>query len=283
MIAKTRALLFLSFVSFGSLLCLTATANPQQHRLIATDAAATSLVVEFGLLDQLVAIDVTSQLPNGADKLPNIGYHRTLSAEGLLSLNPTTVIGSEHMGPPETISALKQANVRLLQLSGALTPAQLRNNIQTTAQALGEAQRGQQLLDTLANKESQLQQAALTGHRVAFILAMDPSKLRLAGAGTAGAALIEQMGASNVADYDNYRNVSAESLLSMAPTVILVAGRAQQSAVADLVAANGIISHTPAGKHNRIYAVDSSTLVAGLSLGAIDEAVRVQQLVVASN
>ncbi|MBD1391322.1 ABC transporter substrate-binding protein [Neiella sp. HB171785] len=283
MIAKIRPLILMSFVSLGSLISLATTAQAEEHRLIATDAAATSLVVEFGLLDQLVAIDVTSKLPEGAAKLPNIGYHRALSAEGLLSLNPTTVIGSEHMGPPETVAALKQANVALLQLPGALTTTQLRSNIQAAAKALGEPERGQQLLAKLDSKQAQLQQTPLANHRVAFILAMDPAKLRLAGVGTAGDALIQQMGAANVADYDNYRNVSAESLLSMAPTVILVAGRSAQQAVTDLLAANPVLAHTPAGQHQRLYSVNGATLVAGLSLGAIDEALRLQQLVTAAH
>ncbi|MBW8191590.1 ABC transporter substrate-binding protein [Neiella marina] len=259
---------------------LSATANAAEHRLITTDANATNLVVSLGLIEQLVAIDVTSRLPAGAESLPNIGYHRTLSAEGLLSLNPTTVLGSNHMGPPETVAALKQSGVQLLQLADAKSTAQLRSNIEQAALALDEQPRGKAVLTQLDTLEAQLNKFPLSEHKIAFLLAMDSTKLRLAGKGTAGHALIEALSADNVANYDNYRNVSAESLLTMAPTIILVAGRQQQTAVADLLAANSIVQHTPAGRQQQIFAVDSGALVAGLSLAAIEEARRIQTLVV---
>lgn len=44
-------------------------------------------------------------------ELPKVGYHRRLSAEGLLALRPTKVIGSDEMGPKTTLSQLKSAGV----------------------------------------------------------------------------------------------------------------------------------------------------------------------------
>ena len=80
-----------------------------------------------------------------------------------------------------------------------------------------------QVLATLDEQAAQLAASALTGERIAFILAVEPGKLRLAGNGTAGAAFINVLGAQNIADFDAYRTLSAEAILELAPSVILVA------------------------------------------------------------
>ncbi|GAA5214117.1 hemin ABC transporter substrate-binding protein [Corallincola platygyrae] len=247
------------------------------HRLVSTDASATELLLALGMQEQLVAIDVTSKLPSGSKKLPSVGYHRALSAEGLLGLKPTMVVGSEHMGPVAVVDALNKAEVTLVQLPIADSAADLKRNIDQLASALALESKGQNLIAKLDAKLAELAAKPLSQERIAFLLAMDPSKLRLAGAGTAGNALIDMLDATNVADYNNYRNVSAESLLSMQPTMILVVGRDSDAAVAELVKANPLLKHTPAGQNDRIMAVEGGSLVAGLSVSAVDEALRINQ------
>ncbi|WP_417221935.1 heme/hemin ABC transporter substrate-binding protein [Amphritea sp.] len=249
----------------------------QPVRVISTDAGVTELMFALGLDKQLVAVDVTSQLPPDYPKLANIGYHRTLSAEGLLSLNPTVVIGSEHTGPENVLMALKQANVKFVPLKSANTGQQLEDNILQLSTALNQVDKGQALLVSVNDKLAKIEQQHLAGERVAFLLAMDETKLRLAGRGTSGDAFIHLMKAENVAGFDNYRNISVESLLEMQPTIIIVAGRTADMAVPNLLAANAVLAHTPAGKQQRIVAVDGASLVVGLSVSAIDEAIRLTQ------
>ncbi len=257
-------------------------ANPvhaEQNRLISTDSGVTELIFALGLEEDLIAVDVTSTLPDDFPELPNIGYHRRLSAEGLMSMEPTTVIGSQHMGPEPVINALKQAKVNLVQLPSAKTKEQLRDNILNLATALNKQERGSALLKTVDNQLAKLEQTNLSGEKVAFVLSMDDNKLRLAGKQTGGHSFIELMAADNVADFDNYRNVSAESLLAMQPTAIIVAGRDAETAVEKLMKANPILAHTPAGKRDTIVAVDGSSLVAGLSVSAIQEAIRLSKAI----
>lgn len=249
----------------------------ERPRLISTDAGVTELIFSLGLENELIAIDVTSQLPQGFPALPSIGYHRTLSAEGLMSLNPSVVIGSEHIGPASVVTALKQAEVKFVQLRSAKSSDQLRDNVLSLAEALGQKERGQRLLSSVDQKLAELDKNNLAGERIAFLLSMDGSKLRLAGEGTGGQSFIELVKATNVADFKNYRNISAESLFEMRPSVIIVAGSDVDSAVQSLLDENPVLTHTPAVKQKRIIAVNGSTLVAGLSVSAIDEAIRLTQ------
>lgn len=258
-------------------LCLSLTSsivNSGEQRIISTDAGATDLIFSLALEQSLIAVDVTTQLPKDFKALPNIGYHRNLSAEGLLSLKPTAVIGSEHMGPPPVVNALQHAGVQLVRLPSARTSQQLRSNISELASALKQDEQGTLLLKYLDKQLATLNQQPLKGQKIAFLLSMDSAKLRLAGTGSSGVALIELLGGESVAVFKNYQTVSAESLMAMQPDIILVAGNDQATAVKELLAVNPILLHSPAGLNNDIIAVNSSTLVAGLSVAAVDEALR---------
>ncbi|MED5239670.1 MAG: ABC transporter substrate-binding protein [Pseudomonadota bacterium] len=254
----------------------------EPKRLISADAGATNMIVALGLEDSLVAVDVTSPASGELAELPRIGYHRNLSAEGLLSLSPTHLVGTDHMGPDTTLNVLEDAGVELIRLPAAYSLPALKSNLQAMAEALGREAQAQGLLDRFAARTAALQAHSLKGNKVAFILGARGG-FRLAGAGSnAGQAMIELLGADNVADFENYRSVSTESLLAMEPDVILVAGEMSTDPAAVLLEKQPLLSHTPAGKAGQIYTVDGATLVAGLSLAALDEAERVANAVQSS-
>lgn len=247
-------------------------ADDDPIRLISTDAFVTELLFSLNADEYLVAVDVTSKLPDDYRPLANIGYHRTLSAEAILNLRPTQVIGSEFIGPPEVLSVLHHADINLIQLPSALTAEQLRSNITTLAKTVSRQKSATQLLEHMGMQMKLLQEKPLKNTRMAFLLSISPDTLRLAGNNTNGNAFIALTQADNVAAFNNYQNVSAESLLALKPEIIVVAGRDPENAVAEVLAANPILKHTPAGQNAQIIAIDGNTLVAGLSPSAIDEA-----------
>jgi iron complex transport system substrate-binding protein len=267
---------------------LTAQAAPQTQaasvpaaasaRLISTDGFVTELLFSLGADAQLVGVDVTSKLPADYRKLPNIGYHRTLSAEGLLKLRPTQVIGSEFMGPQAVVSALKSAKVGVTQLPMAHTAEQLKSNISTLASLVSQEPKAKKLLAEINSELVQLKHQPLSTMRVAVLLSMDPSKLRLAGSGTSGDAFVQLLQARNVADFKNYQTVSAESLLSLQPDLIVVIGRDKTTAANELMTHSPVLKNTPAGAHSRIVAIDGGALIAGLSPAAISEALAVTKI-----
>ena len=248
--------------------------SASEQRLISTDSGATKLIISLGLDSQLIAIDVTSQLPANHKPLKQIGYHRNLSAEGLLSLEPTTIIGSEHMGPASVISVLEQANINIIRLKSANNPEQLRENISKLSLTLNQEELGNRAIKELDEKLNELKVQEIQGKKIAFLLNMDNTQLRLAGNNSGGAALIKLMGGINAADFNNYQTVSSESLLTMNPAIILVSGSNMNSAVDDLLKHSPILLHTEAGLNNNIVAVDGSTIIAGLSISSVEEALR---------
>ena len=267
---------FSSLILLGNpaVIASSTTSQPQEettHRIISTDASSTDIIIALGNGADLVGVDVTSQLPENV-KAAKVGYHRTLSAEGLLSLNPNLIIGSEHMGPPETINAVKNAQLTVLQLPTARDDKTLKNNITLISKTLNKPQHAQALIEHINTQMNQLKQRQLsTITSVAFLLQMDGRGLQLAGASTAGNDIIHLLGGNNLASYHGYQAVSAESLLELQPDVIIIASKnSTQPAEDTLLKNNPLLAHTPAGQQNNIVAIDAASLVAGISIKSLD-------------
>lgn len=262
------------FTLLFALLPLHSIAEPQ--RIISTDSSASNLLMTLGLSEELVAVDVTTQLPKGKT-LANVGYHRNLSAEGLLSLEPTLVVGSEHMGPEATIRALDQAGVEIIQLPTAMTTFQLKENITQLAKLLGAEDAGHESILSIDAKLNQLKKLSIGGQTAVFLLSNNGNTLRAAGTGTGGAAFLKLLGADSIVHFENYRNLSAEALLSLEPDIIIIASTNPNADTAELIRNSPALELTHAAKKQKIIAVNASALIAGISTAAIDEALRISK------
>jgi iron complex transport system substrate-binding protein len=240
-------------------------------RIISTDAGVTDVLIALGVVDSLVGVDVTSQVPASL-KLPQVGYHRTLSAEGLMSLKPTLIIGSDHMGPPEVISFLDKSGVKLLRLPIARNAQQLKHNITAIGELVERESTADELLARVDNAMLTLGQQQLgAATKVAFLLQMDGRSLRLAGNSTTGDDIISLLGGDNIAEHNAYQAVSPEALINLAPEVIIVASRGvSDSLVASLLSDNPLLAHTPAAANAKIIEFDGRSIVAGISVSAIE-------------
>jgi iron complex transport system substrate-binding protein len=241
------------------------------ERIISTDASSTDILVQLGVESALVGVDVTSQIPSSL-KVRRLGYHRTLSAEGILSLNPSLVIGSEHMGPTETIESVRNAKVTVIQLPVARDDYSLKNNIKTIGALVNQQDKAKKLLEHINHSMRKIRKNKVNADtQMVFLLQMDGRSLRMAGTGTTGNDVIALLGGKNLGSHDGYQSISAEALLALEPDVIFVAGRdSKQSAVEVLLKNYPLIQYTPSGQQQNIIAVDGSSIVAGISLAAID-------------
>jgi iron complex transport system substrate-binding protein len=78
------------------------------QRLVSVNGSVTEVVYALGAQGQLVGVDTTSKYPPETQKLPNVGYQRQLSAEGVLSLQPSLVLVTEDAGPPTALCPSRQ-------------------------------------------------------------------------------------------------------------------------------------------------------------------------------
>jgi iron complex transport system substrate-binding protein len=90
-------------------------------RIVCVSKHLTEMVFALGKGHDIVARDLTSTFPDSAKLLPTVGYHRRLSAEGIISMNPDVVIHSNDIGPETVLQQLEKAGVNVKVFGGANT------------------------------------------------------------------------------------------------------------------------------------------------------------------
>lgn len=256
-----------------ALLTIPALQAATDTRIVSIGAATTELLIALGATPAIVATDVSSQgLP-----LPKVGYHRALTPEGILSLAPSHLIGSDEMGPPATLDQLTRAGVAVTVLPTAPTLANLTDRIDTLAQLLDRREQAVPLKARIAQDAAELAQlaAAQSPRKVALLILHKGQPISLAGGDSTGAALIQLAGGTNLGqDLKGYKPISSEALIKMQPDLVLVSGRDWQryQDSAAVLAEVPALTATPAGKNGAIYGIDGHALLGGLSLGSLAEA-----------
>ena len=69
------------------------------------------IIWALGAQDKVVGIDLSTTYPPDVKNVQTVGYHRALSAEGILSLHPTAIIHDNNIGPPQVVQQLQQLNL----------------------------------------------------------------------------------------------------------------------------------------------------------------------------
>ena len=246
-------------------------------RIITLNGDITETVFALGLGGNVVADDISALYPPEAASLPKIGYQRELNVEGILSFEPTVVIGDEEAGPPEVIQQIRDAGVPVVivasDTSSIYGPVE---EIRQVGAALGIPAEGDALATTL---ETQLQEAetlaatATSTPRVAFLYIRGQGTQMIAGAGTSADLVIAAAGGINAgadSGIQGYAPITPEALVAAAPDVILVmqAGLASVGGVEGLLAIPGV-AQTPAGEAGAVVAFEDLYLLGfGPRLGA---------------
>ncbi|CAM2995261.1 heme/hemin ABC transporter substrate-binding protein [Moritella viscosa] len=252
------------------------------ERIISAGAGVTELLIALDKQDDLVAVDLTSRYP-AVSKLPVIGYHRQLSAEGVLSLAPDILIGSSEMGPQSTLDQLVQSGVEVMVLPTETTTKNLLDTITLLGEKLGRKSEAKQLTTKLNHDINQLeanQHKIKTPKKMLFLLLNDKGTYTAAGSNTTAHSVMTLAGATNpAAALNSYQALSAESFLAMAPESILVSGRhwKKYQDIDTLIAEMPLLAQTPAGRNNAIYVIDGRALVGGLGINSIEQAKQLQR------
>ena len=236
-------------------------ADAKPSRIVAIGGSVTEIVYALGEEGRLVGRDSTSVYPAEALKLPDTGYIRALSPEGVLSLNPDLILSLDGAGPPPALEALKAAGVRLVTIPEGFDRKAIVDKIDAVGAALGVEDKAKALaakieagLDkAVASSATQAKKA-----RVLFILSAPQGRIMAAGGRTQADGIIKMAGAENVlSEIEGYKPVSDEAVIAAAPEVILMmTPRGDHSVSDETVLALPAIADTPAGKAKRIVRMD---------------------------
>ncbi len=236
------------------------------QRVVAVGGAVTEIVYALGAGERLVAVDSTSVHPADARTLPQVGYMRSLSAEGVLGMRPDLILATSEAGPAAVLAQLRTAGAPLITVPSDHSIETLRTRVRTVAKALGLETRGAKLEQELvAQWQATREHVARLGGRpkVLFLLAHTGNTAMVAGSGTAAEAMIRYAGAQNaITGFEGYKPLTAEAALTAAPDVILITteGLENMGGREGLLKRPGL-SLTPAGKAGRVVDLDALYLL----------------------
>ena len=216
----------------GLLVSHHAAAAELPQRWVSAGGALSEWVSALGGESKLVGVDTTSQHPESLKALPSIGYQRQLSAEGILSLRPQILVGTEEMGPPPVLSQIRTAGVQVELFSARPDLPTLQGNLRQLGKLLGAEDKAAQLFEAyqqqLDQQRIRVTHAQLTqpSPGVLVLLGHAGGKPLIAGKDTAADWLIQKAGGHNLATHTGYKPFSNESLISLDPEVLVFADRA---------------------------------------------------------
>lgn len=235
-------------------------------RIVPLNGSLAEIVFSLGLGDHVVGVDATTTFPE-ADGLPVVSTGHDVSAEGVLSLDPTVVLADTRTGPPEVMEQLRAAGVPVVVLEEAWDLDEVAVRIQGVAMALGIPDVGRDLARRTRDEvAAAAEQHALDGLRVAFLYVRGGAGIQLLGGDGSGAdAMLEALGAVDVGSelgLGPFTPLTSEALVSAAPDVLLVmdGGLASVGGVDGLVQLPGV-AQTPAGRDRRVVSLPDGLLL----------------------
>jgi iron complex transport system substrate-binding protein len=231
------------------------------------------IIWALGAQDTVVGIDLSTTYPPEVKNVKTVGYHRALSAEGILSLHPTAVIHDNNIGPPQVVQQLQQLNIPMKTFSA-------KNDSIDGAKALiremgayfHKESRAEELCNTLdAQRTASLEKVKqYPDHpRVAVIHFGRASNVYLVvgkgGGGDGGGVsqMIELAGGQMAVENRGMQRMESPEILAQAnPDVILLTdyGYDRLGGSLDQIKALPGVATSNAAKNNHIYRIEENVL-----------------------
>lgn len=240
------------------------------QRVVAIGGSVTEIVYALGGESKLVGVDTSSVYPEAASKLPQVGYMRAVSAEGVLSLKPDLVIATPDAGTPDALAQLRSSGATLLVVPSENSVDGAEAKIRAIAQALNLEARGEELVRGIEREidGAQAELNRLQSHdnqkpKVLIVIARGQGSLSVSGARTAADEMVRLAGGVNVVTgYEGYKPLTPEAMVAAAPDVVLFPTRGLESigGIEGALALPGV-RQTPAGRTRRIVAFDDLKLL----------------------
>ena len=236
-------------------------AQQKAPRIVSVGSALTEIFYALGAENLLVGVDTTSLYPPQARSLPQVGYMRALSAEGVLSLKPTLIMATTAAGPASTLEQLKATGIEIAILPDHYDYDSVIKKIEAVGKATGKVAEANALIaqgradmKALAERLS----GAPKKPRVLFLMSMSGGAPQAAGRDTAADGIIRLAGGVNAVNgYAGYRPLTPEAVIASRADYILVPRQSVESMGGiDKVLDQPAIRQTPAGRAGKLLQFD---------------------------
>lgn len=217
----------------------------------------------------LVARDLTSIYPPPITRLPSVGYHRALSAEGIISMRPTMLLTDGNLGPDAVVEQVRKVGIPVVVMTPGSTP----DSARALMTRLGKEFHHEHDADSVIARWNH-DMAAVLADTTMWDKAPRPRVLvmhfgQIANdylaikRGTPADQLIRWAGGVNAIDsIGGMLRLTPELIAKAAPDIIIATDVGyDRVGSADKFAALPGVSLTPAGRAKRIYRVDETEVM----------------------
>jgi iron complex transport system substrate-binding protein len=250
-------------------------ADVKDERFVVISQVYNEIIWALAAQDHVVGVDYSSTYPPEVKKAQTVGYHRALSAEGILSLHPTAVIHDGNIGPPQVLEQFQSLNIPMK------TFAAKNNSIDGTKalmREMGDYFHKEQRAEELCRQLDSQMAASLESvkkyndrPRIAIIHFGRASNVYLivgkgggSGDGSAASQMIEWAGGQMAIDSQGMQRLTSPEILAQAnPDIILVTDFGYDrlgDPMPEIKALPGVATSN-AAKNNRIYRIEENLLM----------------------
>lgn len=239
--------------------------SAKNDRIVTVGGSVTEIVFALGAGKSVVAVDWSSSIPSKVSSLPQVGYLRKLSSEGILSMSPTQIITTSEIGPPKVVDQLKKTGIDFHIFDSPQSFEDIISMTSSISVLLNKKKQGAKIIDNLIQLDSKIKEIQSSNNdTLKIVLFMNPtaSSYNAAGSKTRANYLINYIGGTNVFfdNFSRYSKVTKEDIIYANPDIILVGYvemiNSDQSKLTSLFTDNSSFKYISAVKNEKVFAVD---------------------------
>jgi len=238
-----------------------------KDRIVCVSKQLTELMFALHQGNKIIGVDLTSTYPPETKNITKVGYHRHLSAEGIISLDPTIVIHQNDVAPPEVMPQIGKVGIPIKVYPSAINLDSTKILLRMLGNEYGvdtAAERMIKKLDTDLAKADSIVKKYPTRPRV-LIIHFGQQRNQYFVMGTRGTAdaMLKLAGGINAADTSSFRDLSPEVIAREQPDIILATDFGWDRLGGDIEKFKELpgIALTPAAKNGKIYRIEEHDLV----------------------
>lgn len=266
---RVRAVALATITALAALAACAHNDRAAGPRVVAVSKQINEFLYDIHAESVLVARDLTSIYPPAIRSLPSVGYHRALSAEGIISMHPTMLLTDGNVGPDAVLAQVKKVGIPVVVITPGSTP----DSAMQLMARLGTMFHHERQADSViaawrAGMDSvRADSARYAAGPHARVLVMHMGQLvndyLAVKRGTPTDRIITWAGGVNAVDSTGgMMRLTPELIAKLAPDVIIATdvGFDRMGSAAKFATLPGV-SLTPAAKNGRIHRIDETELM----------------------
>lgn len=243
----------------------------KDQRIVCLSKHLTEMVFALGKGHNIVAVDLSSTYPDSTKLLKTVGYHRALSPESIIAMNPDLVIHSNDIGPENVLPQITKAGLNIKAFGGANTIDSAKMLLKNLGDFFGEEKKADSLIkkidnDIAAAADTLLRRNIKDTPSVMIIHFGRANNVYFVMSGRKGPGdKMIALAGGRVIKYDakGARQISAEAIAEANPDIIIATdyGYDQMGSMDKFISDVPGVALTNAGKNKRIVRFEEHDLI----------------------